>query len=106
NTYLVNGLLGGKFSFRSSLLLWSICFFQYDGILAIHLLSSMYTQAIHRCSHRLFDWNAGRNRFSIKDKLHLLFYIEKFHIKKKYGITYGSFGLVSLKSFAKVSGFY
>src|SRR5699024_1823618 len=90
NTYLVNRLIMGKFNFRTSVLFWGACFFQYDCILALHLLSSKYTQMIHKCSHRLFFWIARRNRFPIRSKLHLLFYIEKFHVKKKYGITYGS----------------
>lgn len=127
NSYIMIGLLRSRFNITASILFMSVAVFQYDGMIALHLLATLYTKAIHRCAHRLHrlmlvdqetamtrkmeSTSNGGRRNSIRrgslvlpstaDRLHLMIYVEKFSCKRKYGITYGTFGLMSLYSFAK-----
>ncbi len=129
NSYIMIGLLRSRFNITASVLFLSVAVFQYDGMIALHLLATLYTKAIHRCAHRLHRLmlvdqetamtrkmegiaNGGRRNSirrgslavvlpSTADRLHLMIYVEKFSCRRKYGITYGAFGLMSLYSFAK-----
>ena len=74
----------------------------------------MYCNKIHACRSHLFKWSTaccrhnhgGKKQVTRKLplKVHLCIdlYIAKFNVKKKYGISYGSIGLMSFSSFFKV----
>ncbi|KAI2800245.1 hypothetical protein BLOT_013768 [Blomia tropicalis] len=78
------------------------------------MLAAMFTNKIHRFVKRLMQIVISRyytvyirhrkkkfQLFSIKIHWKLSNYIEKFHTNERYGITYGSFGLMSFTSFTK-----
>src|SRR5699024_5466936 len=72
----------------------------------IHLAAALYTNRIHACGGALIRISARiarRKGLPVRSQLHLAGYIEKFHTKKRYGITYMGYGLISFKSFFKVS---
>ena len=82
--------------------------FQYVAIFGFHLLAAMYTSRMHACVP-LLRLSAARavdkSKYapSTRYVVSLDAYIHKFHVSERYGITYGSFGLMSVKSFLEVS---
>lgn len=81
---------------------WLIAFVLHLGIVIINRKitqpNRLISLAVHR-SRRSILWR-GRNPLGLDIKLN--HYIQAFHTKKKYGITYHKYGLVSLMSFLKV----
>ena len=64
----------------------------------------MYTSRIHKCAKILMHIYAhGQNVLPLNVKLTASNYIAKFNAKKKYGISYAGFGLISFASFSKVN---
>ena len=88
NSYLMNGILRRNFNFGSQILFSSVIILQYDGIIALHLLASLYTKNIHKCIRKLFNLMANQNKrkFKFINQIKLMFYIEKYNIHKKYGM--------------------
>lgn len=78
---------------------------QITCIFFIHLLIVSMNKSIHKPIKRVIHQSIYDRRlwkFSIL-KLKIHNYIVAFNTNKKYGYTYGSFGLVSMLSFSKVS---
>ena len=104
NTYLLMAVTLRLYGPATTVVFGNFVAMQYVAIVFFHLLSAMYTNKIHQCRKALF---AADVRFPAKLNLRahalLMIYIEKFNTKKKYGLTYGCFGLISFASFAKVS---
>lgn len=102
--YIMSGLMRGEFNLKAFILFGSVAVFQYDGLIVLHLLATLYTKAIHRCGRRLLYLSVHKGHsLRLYDRMHLVFYIEKFHCERKYGITYGyTSGVMSFHSFVKV----
>ena len=74
------------------------------GFICFHYLAAWYTKILHKpCSRHLPSLMArSGQKLNRKDRLLLHHYILKFAlVKRRYGITYASFGLVSFTSFTK-----
>lgn len=87
---------------------------QVISVFGVHLVLTYLSQRLHRPAKLLvarfargqrLQWNkiglgAGR---TVRHRLSLALFIEAWHTRKRYGIAYGSFGLITLSSFTKVS---
>lgn len=51
----------------------------------------------------MFSLNVHTNGFNLRTQLAMSHYTQMFHCKKRYGLSYGRFGLITLAAFAKVS---
>lgn len=106
----------GKFDTVTTLVFANFISMQFLAILIFHILAAMYCNKIHVCRKVLFNWAANFNfnvkndieKSKVKRKLSIRvltcidFYLAKFNVNKKYGITYGSFGLMTFSTFFKV----
>lgn len=118
NLYTVVGFMLNIYNKVSLIFLTNIVIYQYNAIFGFHLFASIYTERIHRCSRRLThlyvnDWPHSQYKgtkmidsYVTINRLKLSNYIEKFHTEKRYGFTYGPFGLITYKTFAKVCNIY
>ena len=104
NNFVVIGLFEGEFNLLTGYFHFCVSCFAYLGIVVFHLVAAMYSKHIHKCVrpllrlHHLFR----EKKFQFKHKLRLVLYIEKFNVVKRYGIKYGSYGLMSTASIFKV----
>src|SRR5699024_7812868 len=77
---------------------------QLFAIFGLHFVFSYFPKLIHQHSKPLVHFigqNIQKSGY-VKDKIRLSFSYFAFHTKNRYGKTYGSFGLITLNSFAKV----
>ena len=99
---LLNNNINSNISFIFSSL---YAFHQFLGIFGIHVLVVTLNANLHRPVKRmihLFVYDRKLKKISnLKLKIHN--YNVAFHTKKKYGITYASFGLITMQSFFKVN---
>lgn len=106
NTYLSILLLNGAFTLLPSAVFLHLIVFQLVVILGFHLLAAMYSTRIHTCATLLLGLSGNRKWTKggrpITGQLVLANFIEAFHTKHKYGITYWGMGLISLTTFTKV----
>lgn len=85
---------------------WIVYFCNY--LFVMHLLLAQCTKCIHRPGKRLLriaampDDGGSRPRMGIRCRIGIDSCIAVVHTKKKYGFTYGPFGLVSMMAFTKV----
>ncbi|KAI2804024.1 hypothetical protein BLOT_008165, partial [Blomia tropicalis] len=78
-------------------------FNNFVGIFIIHILIANVNEKLHCPVKRIIHLSVCDRKLAkftrMKMKIHN--YILAFHTKKKYGITYMSFGLISMFSFGK-----
>lgn len=73
----------------------------------MHLMVAMFPEKIHNPIKLLFPLlSSGRFRAHSRDYLCLSHYLEVFHTKSPYGITYGHLGLITMFSFVKFNKAY
>ena len=111
NTYLLVLVFMGSFltsTLTRALLMMNILT-QWIVIFGFHLLAARYSSQMHACAKRLLYFVSSqlkRTRWGPtlagRERIMLALLLEKYHTRKRYGITYGSFGLISFASFAKV----
>ncbi|KAH9403229.1 hypothetical protein TYRP_015109 [Tyrophagus putrescentiae] len=102
NAYLSIQIALGSFPPFPTFIYCNVHAFEYTYIFGFHFLCTFYTAKIHQCAPRLLHYSSVREQFrSLPAKLKLAHYIEKFHTDRRYGITYGDFGLVSFESLFK-----
>lgn len=108
NTYLLMAITMGQFDTFAALIFLNYVLCQYVFIVWFHLLAAMYSERIHRCRKRLFYLSSNKrlHHLTLRGRLRLALYILKFSTCKRYGITYGPYGLMSFKSFAKFGLMY
>lgn len=72
-------------------------------IFGVHLKAAVVIKKIHQPAKRLIKldifWGADHRRSKLKIKLKLQRYIEQFHTVKKFTVTYGSYGSITVQSF-------
>ena len=112
NVLMILLIILGKIPLIPFIFMLSMLIPQMMCIFGFHLASVMYSNKIHYCGKRLLCLSFVKRRLAIgvvewsnqiKAKIRVAFYIEKFHTSRKFGITYGSFGLISFSAFVKVS---
>ena len=88
-----------------SILLLMFVIQQFICIFGIHILVASLNEIIHQPVKRMIYLFIHDRKIEKKIRLKLIIhnYICAFHTKKRYGVTYGSFGLISMFSFAKVT---
>lgn len=78
--------------------------YQLLFILTFHLCIVIINRRVTKPNKTLIHLALNRERqINRVNKMRLSLYLQTFHAKRKYGITYYKFGLVSLGSFTKVS---
>ncbi|OTF76724.1 hypothetical protein BLA29_004817 [Euroglyphus maynei] len=90
-----NGFFGWKF--------FAIIFIiqQLIGFFIIHLICSIYTLKIHKCSSRLINYTVRFPLQPLSLRIRSCFYIEKIHTKNQYGIILARSHLISIIFFIK-----
>lgn len=79
---------------------------QFFGLFGFHLICTYYSKTIHNVGiPNLMSANIKFKSRTLKSQLHISHYIQMFHTKNRYGITYNKFGLITLQSFMKVGLF-
>lgn len=79
---------------------------QFFGLFGFHLICTYYSKTIHNVGiPNLMSANIKFKSKTLKSQLHISHYIQMFHTKNRYGITYNKFGLITLQSFMKVGVF-
>ena len=106
NSYMIIRLVMAQFNPIQTFVFSNVIIFQYLFIFGFHLVAASYTSRIHKCRKLLFHWSAklgneNNGIMSIGSKIRLLNYTIKFHCKRRYGILYGRYGLMTLMSFVK-----
>lgn len=78
---------------------------QMFGFFAIHWICAMYSNKIHKSTKQLIHFNINHKYTSLYDLMKVSHYIYKFNTKKRYGINYQKYGLVTMNAFFKVINF-
>ena len=104
NTIVVTAILNGEFAPLAALFHTAIASFEYLVIIAFHLMAAAFSDRIHKCFPRLvyYATRAAAYKLNLRDRIRLALFVQKLNTTKRYGITYGSHGLMSFGSFTKV----
>lgn len=82
----------------------AIVYFHYSAALISKSLHTIYAPFMAILARRSCQQLVARFRLkSLRFQLTTALHVQAFHVKRRYGITYASFGLVSLSAFARVS---
>ena len=108
NAYMSIQIASRRYAPVPSFVYANVNAFQYVYIFGFHLLSAMYSTRTHSCSRLLLGWKrlgkrCSKSKWKSTRWWKVAMYIEKFHTVNRYGITYGSFALISYESLFKVS---
>lgn len=82
---------------------WTLYFSLF--LFGIHLILAFCTKHIHRPAKPLLSLAASNQEcrgFSMRTRIKLANCIAALHTKRRYGFTYGVFGLVTISAFVKV----
>ena len=76
-------------------------------IFIFHFIATIYTKKLHRPVKNIIHIyiHCLNPNEILMFRLRLSHYIETFHTKKRYGVTYGNYGLVTLAGITKVCNF-
>lgn len=105
NAYVSMTLLTGKhITFWQMVLLFPFLLQQFTCIFGMHFVAAKYADRVHQPCKRVIHiyLHNLRCRYPTRFRLKLSHYIEAFHTKQRYGLTYGNYGLVTLKALLKV----
>lgn len=84
---------------------------QYTMIICFHYSAAILSKTMHSIykpfmsvlvRHSVGSEQHGPSVQHVRFQLCTAWHVQAFHVKRRYGITYASFGLVSLSAFAKV----
>lgn len=77
---------------------------EYYFIILLHLMALMHSTRIHRFTKAMLGHCCRLTWPVIGARLRLAHYIEKFHVKtnKRFGMSYGPFGLITFTAFSKI----
>lgn len=102
STILVVGLAGRQ-SLSSKVLFHLLVIGQFQIIIFFHYAAAWISESVHSPYQGFISMNVRLVRVPIYWRLKWASHIAAFHTSKRYGITYGSFGLISMFAFYKVS---
>lgn len=105
NSYLVIAVLTGQLKGLALFVFCNCILGQYIVILGFHLLGAMFSSRIHKCSRGLFhcsENSKNRHQMTLRGRIRMFLYVDKFSTRNRYGITYGPLRLlVTFNSFGK-----
>lgn len=103
NVMVVIKLLG-EFNIITFLVLLIFFSEQAGAIILLHLaIATFNAQHNNTCKQMISQFVPYHNRVPSRYNFKLNMFIQAYYTKKKYGITYGRFGLISLLTFTKVN---
>nr|XP_027196952.1 uncharacterized protein LOC113791383 [Dermatophagoides pteronyssinus] len=80
---------------------FGVIFTQFIGFFIIHLICSLYTIKIHKCSPKLIYCNIHFPLQPLSLRIRTSLYIEKIHTKNQYGIVLARTKVISMIFFIK-----
>lgn len=80
-----------------------ITFLQYFVMIYLHFEAVKLSQRLSAPLQWFIKKNLTIKQCRSRDRIRIALFIDTYHIKKKYGFTYGPFGLVSMDAFIKVN---
>ncbi|KAH9526224.1 uncharacterized protein LOC142597773 [Dermatophagoides farinae] len=93
--------------FLQKLIIFFMILQQWIGLFGCHVICAFYTKKIHQSGPPdLLRANPRIKFHSLPLQLKVNHYIEKFHTKNRYGLTYAKFGLIDMRTFIKHSCLY
>src|SRR5699024_1240567 len=102
SSYPIMELLVGRSGYP--LLFVVVCSEQLFAIICIHWLYVQVNQHFRQPNKRLHSLLIHhRSRLATRTNLKLSSHFQQFYTKKRYGFSYGNFGVLSLLSFFKAS---
>lgn len=104
NAYLIMIFFIKKISIMNKIIFITIIIYQFSFIFLFHLIATRYAYHIHRpVKYIIIDYfSQSPISLLLNNRLKISLWIEKFHTKKFYGITYGGIEVITLKTFFKV----
>nr|XP_027196954.1 uncharacterized protein LOC113791384 [Dermatophagoides pteronyssinus] len=75
----------------------------FIGFFFVHLICSIFTVRIHKCSLPLIYWFVHSKFASTRLRLRLCYYIERMHNNKRIGLTLGGTHVISIRFFIQVN---
>lgn len=75
---------------------------QFCGFFVVHYVAADHSKQLHR-PFKYFMVCSSHRQISLRSKIKYAFFGQSFVTKNRYGIQYGSFGLINMKAFCKVS---
>lgn len=79
-----------------------ICAYEFICIFGVHFLFAKRNSQLQDISKRIM-LTSFHHRMSRMNRFKLSLFAQTMFVEKKYGITYGNIGLISMMSFAKVT---
>lgn len=92
----------GIFPYVLRLFYLSFVIGQVMCLFLLHYMGALYVRKIHSPIKTVMTINMKTKKMSLYDRIRIHNNVQKFHNKKQYGVTYGSFGIVNMWSFSKV----
>lgn len=104
NAYLVMILIKKQMSILNNIIFITIISYQLSFIFIFHFITTQYAHQLHRPAKYVVRnyLNPSLLLISLNNRMKVSFWIENFHTKKMYGITYGGIEVITLKTFFKV----
>lgn len=103
NTTVLMDVFLGQYGTVICIIFGSFAIVQLTMIVFIHLLGAFYAKRIHRPIKGLMSLYVRTNHFpNQRLRLRVSLYIQSLWTKKTYGISYGTYGFITLFAFAKV----
>ncbi|OTF73063.1 hypothetical protein BLA29_006311 [Euroglyphus maynei] len=108
NAYMIMIFIIKRMTMLNNIIFIMIIAYQLSFILMFHLIATQYARQIHHPVKFVINQVVELSSLSLSllisrnSRLKLLFWIENFHTKNLYGITYGRIEVITLKTFCKV----
>ena len=105
NAFLIINLIIKSLSLANVILISVIITYQLSFIFVFHMASTRYTGYIHNPAKFIIHKYNQIQFNSLRDHLKTSFWLERFHTKNPYGVTYGRTNLITKAAFLTVSFF-
>lgn len=102
NAYQISIVFSRSMSFINQILILFLAIEQLFILFVFHVVAAMYTTKFHNLIKRVIVLFVRNQFIQIQDRFLCSQYIERFHAKSRYGITYGKLELITTSSFLKV----
>ena len=105
NCFLLMGVLFGNANLLTKLIVLMLCNQQMLMIIIFHFVIAKYNGKLVKCNLRTINIAVIHKNCIVEQiNIRLNLFIQAFHTKQQYGLTYWKFGLITFKSYMKVCG--